>query len=93
MIIDSKCLFDVLIKAPCTTKKRLMGDIQTIKYVYQSFEVLDVALVRSEYKIADTLTKNKAPSIMKESLVVGNLDLPIQIWIIRSNQEMVPVEK
>lgn len=87
MLTDNKSLFDVLTKATSTTEKRLMIDIQTVRDAYRSFEVNDVALVRSEFNIADALTKCKSQSIMIDTIRNGRLDHPIQQWIIRSKNE------
>lgn len=53
MITDSLSLFGVLTKAACTTGKRIMIDMQTLKHAYKSFDINDVALVRSD-KILQT---------------------------------------
>lgn len=85
MITHSTSLFHILTKATCTTEKGLIIDIQTVNNASQSFKVIDVTPVCSEYNIADALTKDKAHSFMKESFVNGKQDHPLQQWIICSN--------
>lgn len=65
MIFASKSFFDVLTRAMIKTENGLILDIQTVRDVYQTFEITDVALVRFNFNIADVLTKNKAHFVMK----------------------------
>lgn len=57
-----------------------MIDIQTVKDCYHTNEVNDVALVRSEYNVADTLSKVKANPALLEPLKTGNLHHAIEQW-------------
>lgn len=41
-----------------------MIDAQTVKNVYQSFEIIDLAIIRSEPDIFDALTKVKVHSAL-----------------------------
>lgn len=70
-----------------------MIDIQTVRDAYQSFKVTDVALVRSEFNIADALTKDKAQFILRKSVMNRKVDNLIQLLIICANQGKVSVEK
>lgn len=45
-------------------KKKLMIDLQTVKDAYQSLDVTNVALARSEYNIADSLIASISNYIM-----------------------------
>lgn len=61
-----------------------MIDIQAVKGAYQSSETIEVAFVRSEYDIADALTKSKSDLIMIDSLNSRKFDQSIEQWIISS---------
>lgn len=76
---DSPKLFNVLTKATCTTEKRFMNDLQTLKDFYESFELNGVALVKLEYNFADALIKINTISIMKTVLHAGKIGTPNSI--------------
>lgn len=57
MVTDSPSLFNVLTKPYCTTEKRLMIYLQTVKDSYKSFEASNFALIKSEFNTSDALTK------------------------------------
>lgn len=55
-----------------------MIDLQTVKDGYQPFEVNDVALIRSEFNIADGRTKVKENSVLMDTLRSANIFHPIE---------------
>lgn len=83
MITDSLSLFDVLTKASTTTEKRLKIDLQTVQNSYDKSEIQDVAFIRSEYNIADVLTKMKKKKGLMQAINTSVLGHPIQQWIIQ----------
>ena len=83
MYTDSLSLFDVLTKASMTTEKRLMIDIQCIKDFSRKMEVDDIAYVKSEYDIADPLTKIRLDSILIDTLRSNKLNHPVGQWMNR----------
>ena len=88
MFTDSLSLFDVLTRAKTTTEKRLMIDLQTVKDSYDKKEIESVSFVRSEYNVADALTKVKKASTLIEVMRTGKIDHPIEQWIIRSESSI-----
>lgn len=85
MIGDGKCLFDLLTKPTCTTELTLMIDKKTFRDVYQSLKITNVALERSQYNVAEALTKQVPKFIMIDVLWSGKLDHPIKQQIICSS--------
>ncbi len=92
MFTDSLSLFDVLTRAKVTTERRLMIDLQTVKESYDKKEINHVSFIRSEYNIADALTKVKKDSILLQTLKSGRLDHPVEQWIIRTETELAKNE-
>lgn len=66
-----------------------MIDLQTVKDAYKSFEVNNIALVKSKYNVADASTNVRTSSILKALLTTGKLKHPNEQWIIRSEQSFL----
>ena len=47
-----------------------------------------MAFIRSEFNIADALTKVKVDSILLQTLKTSQLDHPVDQWIVRSKTEV-----
>lgn len=61
-----------------------MTDLQTEIVAYKSFEASDMALVVSEFNIADALTNPKTKSILMDSIIVRKIEHSIEQWIIKT---------
>jgi hypothetical protein len=57
MHTDSAALFDAITRYKRTTEARLMIDIHAVREAYRRKELHNVALIRSEYNIADAMTR------------------------------------
>ena len=69
--IDSKSLYDCLVRLGSTTEKHLIVDIM---YLYQSYkyrEISQVVWINREYNIADAMTKDK-PCTSFKALIDSN---------------------
>lgn len=87
LFTDSLSSFDVLTRAKTTTEKRLMIDLKSVKESYDKNEIADIAFIRSEFNIADALTKIKKHSILIETLMHGKLDHPVEQWIVTQDEK------
>jgi hypothetical protein len=83
MLTDSKSLFDVISKSSTTLERRLMIDIAVSREAYNTQELSDIGLVRSEYNPADAFTKAGNCRILDNILRTGRLDHPVVQWVIR----------
>lgn len=93
MITHSFSLFDILTKASSTTEKRLMTDLETVQRSFNKMEIQDVAYIRSEYGIADALTKVVKQNILANAIESSSLYHPIQQWIVRDDKHDSVVKK
>jgi hypothetical protein len=57
MLTDSKSPFDIIITQKRTTEHRLMIDIFAARQVHRRREIDNIGLIRSEFNLADDLTK------------------------------------
>ena len=83
MLTDSKSLFDTITRRSQTSEKRLLIDLATVRDSYRRKEITDVAWIRSEYNLADSMTKSSRENILTEVLHTGVLNHPIEQWIVR----------
>lgn len=83
MYTDSKSLFDTIITRSQTSEKRLLIDISSVREAYRKKEISNVAWVRSEYNLADALTKESKENILNSVLETWLLNHPVEQWIIR----------
>lgn len=61
-----------------------MIDVQTVKDANNSFEISDVAIVKSEFNIANAPTKLKANLILMDTILNRKVDHPVEQWKIRT---------
>ena len=83
MLIDSKCLFDVITSNRNTEEGRLMIDIFAARQAYGRGEIDNIGLVAGEHNIADDLTKLEGNGKLFEAMQKGYLDHPVRDYIIR----------
>jgi hypothetical protein len=69
--IDSKSLYDCLVRLGSTTEKRLMVDIMCLRQSYERREISQVVWINREYNIADAMTKDK-PCASFKALIDSN---------------------
>lgn len=84
MLTDSKGLFDVIVKAGKTAERRLMIDIAACRQAYERHEIGDIAFTRSEYNLADCMTKIMHPAQLMNVMRTAHLEHPVEQWIIRN---------
>ena len=87
MFTDSLSLFDVVTKATITAERRLMIDIAGVKQAYKTREIHTLGFIRTNYNVADALTKVKACDAMRKALRTGKLEHPVEQWVERKEEE------
>ena len=85
MYTDSKSLFDTITRRSQTQEKRLLIDLATVRDAYRSKEISNVAWIRSEYNLADPMTKHCSNHFL-EVIDTGVLDHPVEQWIFRKKE-------
>jgi hypothetical protein len=65
LYIDSKSLYNCLIKLGTTQEKRLMIDIMCLRQAYERREIAEVKWIKGDSNPADSMTKNKPSSALK----------------------------
>jgi hypothetical protein len=65
LYIDSKSLYDCLIKLGTTQEKRLIINIICLRQAYKRREIAEVKWIKGDSNPADSMTKNKPSSALK----------------------------
>ena len=65
LYIDSKSLYDCLIKLGTTQEKRLMINIICLRQAYKHREITEVKWIKGDSNPADSIMKNKPLSALK----------------------------
>ena len=83
MYTDSKSLFDTITRRSQNSEKRLLIDLATVRDSYRRKEITDVTWVRSQFNLADSMTKEIKNNILSRVLETGVLNHPVEQWIVR----------
>jgi hypothetical protein len=87
MMTDSKSLFDIMTTQKRTTEGRLMIDVFSARQSFKRGEIDDIALIRSEFNLADHLTTLKGNGALLRAVRSCRIQPPIVDFIVcnRSN--------
>ena len=73
--IDSKSLYDCLVRLGTTHEKRLMIDIMCLRQAYERREISQVVWIDGKHNIADAMTKEKPGNSLKALIDSNRLDI------------------
>jgi hypothetical protein len=73
--IDSKSLYDCLVRLGSTHEKRLMVDIMCLRQSYERREIAQVVWIDGKHNVADAMTKEKCGSSFKALIDSNRLDV------------------
>jgi hypothetical protein len=80
---DSKSLYECLVKLGTTQEKRLMIDIMCLRQSYERREITEVKWIDGDSNPADSMTKSKASTALKQLIDTNYLDLKVVEWVER----------
>jgi len=63
--INSKSLYEYLVKLGTTQEKRLMIDVMCLRQAYERREIAEVKWIKGESNLADSITKLKPTNTLK----------------------------
>ncbi len=78
---DSRTLFDSIVTLRSMTEKRLLIDIAGLREAYSKGDLSNLGWIRSEYNIADALTKEKKESALHRILATATFRTHLEDWI------------
>ena len=76
--IDSKSLYEYLIKLKITQKKRLIINILYLKQSYERREIIEILWIKKNKNATDFITKNKSCDVLQRLVDTNHLDLDLE---------------
>ncbi len=86
LVIDSKSLYDCLIRLEIIVEKRLMMNVMILRQSYEWREITEVRWISENHNSVDALTKLKASKALKKMIDINQIKLNSVKWIERTNQ-------
>ena len=83
MCIDSKSLYECLVKLGTTQEKRLMIDIMCLRQSYERREITEILWIKGDKNPADAMTKDKGCDALQRLVDTNQLDLDLEGWVER----------
>lgn len=83
IVTDSDSLFKFIIQSSTTTETRLLIDVQAGREAYQQHKIENMGWIKSDWNVADGLTKINSPDLMQRVMRTGRLDRIADQWVIR----------
>ncbi len=84
LIIDSKFLYDCLIRLRTTVKKRLMMNVMTLRQCYERREITEMKWVHETNNLVDFMTKSKSFSTLRTLIDINQINLDTIEWVERA---------
>jgi transposase InsO family protein len=80
---DSRSLYDCLVKLGTTQEKRLMIDIMCLRQAYERRQIAEVRWIDGNTNPADSMTKKKPSTALKQLLDTNKVRLETKEWVER----------
>jgi hypothetical protein len=84
LIIDSKFLYDCLIRLEITVEKRLMIDVMTLRQFYERRKITKMKWMHKTNNLVDVMTKSKSFSALKTLIDINQINLDTIEWVERA---------
>jgi hypothetical protein len=88
LLIDSKSLFDCLIKLETTSEKRLMIDLMCLKQSYERRKIAEIRWIDENINLADAMTKSKFCNALIKLIDTNIVELKITEWVERTIEHL-----
>jgi hypothetical protein len=88
LCIESKSLYDCLIKLDRMQKKRLMINVMSFRQSYERRKITEIKWIHEINNSIDSMIKIKAFSILKTLIDINTINMNINEWIERSTNKI-----
>ncbi len=86
LIIDSKFLYDCLIRLSIIVEKCLMIDVMTLRQFYERREIIEMIWIHEINNLVDFMIKTKSSSALKTMIDINQINLNITEWMKRARE-------
>ncbi len=84
LIIDSKFLYDCLIRLEITVEKRLMMNVMILRQFYERREIIEMKWIHEINNFVDFMTKSKSSFALRMLIDINQINLDIIEWVKRA---------
>jgi hypothetical protein len=84
LVIDSKSLYDCLVRLEITVEKRLMMNVMTLRQSYERREITEIKWIHESNYSLDSMTKSKSFSTLKTIVDFNKINLDTIEWVKRT---------
>ena len=88
--IDSKSLYDCLIKLRTTQEKRLMINILYLRQFYERREIIEILWIKGDKNSTDAMIKDKECDALQRLINTNQLNLKLKGWVKRRDIDENP---
>jgi hypothetical protein len=85
LVIDSKSLYDCLVRLDIIVKKRLMMNVMILRQSYERREIIEVKWIHGFNNPVDSMTKIKSFSALKTVIDTNRINLDTTEWVKRAS--------
>jgi hypothetical protein len=86
MLMDSASLFDAITRQRRTSEGRLMIDMYAAREAYRRHDLDNISLIKSEFNLADALTKVPGNSALLDTLRTHRISHPVAQYVLAPNR-------
>ncbi|KAA6416336.1 MAG: glycosyl transferase [Lasallia pustulata] len=83
LCIDSKSLYDCLVKLGITQEKRLMVDLMCLRQSYERREITEIIWIKGPTNPADAMTKDKPYPALQRIIDNNKIEVDVDGWVER----------
>jgi hypothetical protein len=93
LLIDSRSLYDCLVKLEITSEKRLMIDLMCFRQSYERREITKIRWIDDDFNLADAMTKINSCQILTKFIDTNIIDLRTTAWVKKINKRAIKNEE
>jgi hypothetical protein len=93
LLIDSRSLYDCLVKLEITSEKRLMIDLMCLRQSYERRKITEIRWIDENTNSADAMTKVNSCQTLTKLIDTNIIDLRTTAWVERIDEKAIQIER
>jgi hypothetical protein len=93
LVIDSKSLYDYLVRLKITVEKRLMMNVMILRQWYKRREITEIKWIHKSNNSVDSMTKSKSFSTLKTIIDINRINLDTIEWVKQVKKTINQIKK
>ncbi len=93
LVIDSKSLYDCLVRLKITVEKRLIMKVIILRQSYVKREITEIKWIHESNNSVDSMTKSKSFSALKTIIDINRINLNTIEWVKQAKKTINQIKK